>query len=525
VTESIAVSQLGQLLVERELLSSDDFDEVLAAASSSGGHPVRMLLEEGRVDPEVMLELVAERLGIGYFNPKEDPPPEPEAVGRLQHSAAMEYTAVPLRFDKPDRLYVAMADPLNEEKVSQIERISGCRVVPVLGDREALEETLRDVYAAATGDVAAGAGRASKRDEVGEGGYHINELLEILLDIGGSDLHLTAGSPPQVRLHGQLQVLEGYQRLSPEQIRNMVFSILTGRQREKFENNLELDCSHPVPGKGRFRVNVFLQRGSVGAVLRGIPEEIHTLEDLGIPPVVAEFSRSARGMVLVTGATGQGKSTTLASIVDLINRSRAVHIMTVEDPIEFMHRHKHSLINQREVGSDTPSFASALKHALRQDPDVILVGELRDLETIETALTAAETGHLVFATLHTQDAPGSVERIIDVFPPYQQQQVRVQLASSLQGVVSQLLLPRIDGGGRVAAVEVLVATPAVRNLIREGKVHQIRSSMQAGGQHGMQTMEQSLAHLVRAGRISIAVATEAAGNVDELMKLLGGPGT
>jgi twitching motility protein PilT len=520
VVDSKVIRQLGQMLVERKIVSEKDLDKALSASERTGIHPVRALVEDTDVDTNAVLGVVAERLDMEYYDPAVGPAPDAAAVGRLARSDAIAQTALPVRLEQPDRLFVALPDPLNGEKISLLEKLSGSRVVPMLGRRQALETALPQAYA-----TAASASRSSKATGSGESadaGYHINELLEILLDIGGSDLHLTAGSPPQVRLHGELQVLEGYDRLTPEQLRTMIFSVLTGRQREKFENNLELDCSHPVPGKGRFRVNVFLQRGSVGAVLRGIPEEIHTLEELGIPPVVAEFGRSARGLVLVTGATGQGKSTTLASIVDLINRSRAVHIMTVEDPIEFMHRHKRSLINQREVGSDTPSFASALKHALRQDPDVILVGELRDLETIETALTAAETGHLVFATLHTQDAPGSVERIIDVFPPHQQQQVRVQLASSLQGVVSQLLLPRIDGGGRVAAVEVLVATPAVRNLIREGKVHQIRSSMQAGGQHGMQTMEQSLAHLVRAGRISMAVATEAASNVDELMKLLGG---
>jgi twitching motility protein PilT len=246
-----------------------------------------------------------------------------------------------------------------------------------------------------------------------------------------------------------------------------------------------------------------------------------TLEELGMPPVVGEFARMNRGLVVVTGATGQGKSTTLASLIDLINRTRAVHVMTVEDPIEYMHRHKLAVVNQREVGSDTLGFATALRHALRQDPDVILVGELRDLETMSTALTAAETGHLVFATLHTQDAAGTVQRVIDVFPSHQQQQVRVQLAGSLQGVVSQQLLPTMMGKGRVAAVEVLVATPAVRNLIREGKVHQIRTAMQAGGKHGMHTMEQSLAQLVRAGQISAAAAIERAGNVEELMDLLG----
>jgi twitching motility protein PilT len=276
-----------------------------------------------------------------------------------------------------------------------------------------------------------------------------------------------------------------------------------------------------VAGKGRFRVNVYFQRGSLGAVLRAIPEHIMSLEELGMPPMVGEFASMNRGFVLVTGATGQGKSTTLASLIDLVNRTRAVHVMTVEDPIEYMHRHKMAVVNQREVGADTSSFAEALKHALRQDPDVILVGELRDLETIATALTAAETGHLVFATLHTQDAPGTVQRVIDVFPSHQQQQVRVQLSASLQGVVCQQLLPAMIGKGRVAAVEVLVATPAVRNLIREGKVHQIRTAMQAGGKYGMNTMEQSLAQLVRAGQITIAAATERTSNVEELLDLLG----
>jgi twitching motility protein PilT len=256
--------------------------------------------------------------------------------------------------------------------------------------------------------------------------------------------------------------------------------------------------------------------------MRAIPSEIQSLEELGMPPVVREFAELPRGLVLVTGATGSGKSTTLAALIDDINTNRPVHIVTVEDPIEFMHRHKRAIVNQREVGADTPTFASALRHVLRQDPDVILVGEMRDLETMSTALTAAETGHLVFATLHTQDAPGSIERVIDVFPPHQQQQVRVQIAESLAGVVSQQLLPTIDGNGRVAAVEVLVAIPAIRNMIREGKVHQIKSAMQAGGRHGMQTMDRSLAGLVKSGKVDLKLATERAQNVDELMNLLGG---
>jgi twitching motility protein PilT len=303
----------------------------------------------------------------------------------------------------------------------------------------------------------------------------------------------------------------------------MIYAVVTQKQREKFEAELELDTSHAIPGRGRFRVNVFLQRDSMGAVMRAIPYEIVSLDQLGLPPAVAGLAQLPRGLVLVTGPTGSGKSTTLAALIDIINTSKPLHIMTVEDPIEFLHRHKTAVVNQREVGEDTYSFASALKHVLRQDPDVILVGEMRDLETISTALTAAETGHLVFATLHTQDAPQSVDRVIDVFPAHQQQQVRVQLASSLQGIVTQQLLPRRGGGGRIVAAEVLVVTPAVRNLIREGKTHQIYSAMQSGGKYGMQTMDQSLAHLVKGGVLDMQTALERCANEEDLRRLSAGP--
>jgi twitching motility protein PilT len=301
----------------------------------------------------------------------------------------------------------------------------------------------------------------------------VPELLGALLEKGGSDLHLTAGSPPMVRVHGELEVAGEYPSLTPRALQGMVYAILPQKLRERFEQELELDMSYSLPGRSRFRVNVFQQRDAVGAVFRVIPFEIKDVDELGLPSVVMDLARFQRGFVVVTGPTGSGKSTTLAAMVDIVNRERAGHIMTVEDPIEFLHRHKSCVVNQREVGADTHGFAQALKHVLRQDPDVILVGEMRDLETIGTAITAAETGHLVFATLHTQDAPQTIDRIIDVFPPHQQQQVRVQLSTTLQGVVTQQLVPTVDGHGRVAAVEVLVCTPAVRNLIREGKTHQI----------------------------------------------------
>ncbi len=300
-----------------------------------------------------------------------------------------------------------------------------------------------------------------------------------------------------------------------------MYAVLTQKQREKFEEDLELDFAYSLPGTARFRVNLYKQRHAVGAAFRMIPTEIKRLEDLGVPASVADFAVLPRGLVLVTGPTGSGKSTTLASIIDLANRTRRDHVMTVEDPIEFLHEHKGCLVNQREVGEDTWSFSRALKQVLRQDPDIVLVGEMRDLETIEIALTAAETGHLVMATLHTQDAAQTIDRVIDVFPPAQQQQVRVQLAGSLQGVVCQQLLKTADGTGRVVATEVLVTTPAIRNLIREGKTHQIYSAMQAGARHGMATMDQHLAELVRRGRVTYDAALEKCHHVEDFKRLCG----
>jgi twitching motility protein PilT len=349
----------------------------------------------------------------------------------------------------------------------------------------------------------------------------LTELLIEVLDKGASDLHITAGARPSIRLHGSLQQLEERPIMTPPTIQRMIYAVLTQRQREKFEENLELDFAYAVPGKARFRVNVYRQRDALGAAFRLIPYEIKALEDLGIPPSISNFAMLPRGFVLVTGPTGSGKSTTLASLVDLANRNRRDHIMTVEDPIEFLHRHKSCLVNQREVGEDTWSFQNALKHVLRQDPDIILVGEMRDLETISVALTAAETGHLVFATLHTQDAAQTIDRVIDVFPPHQQQQVRVQLAGALQGVVCQTLAKSADGQGRVVATEVLVATPAIRNLIREGKTHQIYSALQAGAKHGMHTMDQHLADLVKTHKISYETGVEKCHHVEDFNRLCG----
>ena len=364
-------------------------------------------------------------------------------------------------------------------------------------------------------------GRSSTEDTLRSGDLSLEAVLSEMLERGASDVHLTAGAPPTMRINGELVPLDDRPKMTPPELQRVLYGSITQLQRERFERDLELDFSYSLPGRARFRGNLYRQRDSVGAAFRLFPFEIKDFHPLGMPAVVPSFAQSPRGFVLVTGPTGSGKSTPLASLVDLANRTRHDHIMTVEDPIEFLHRHKSCLVNQREVGEDTQSFAQALKHVLRQDPDIILVGEMRDLETIQVALTAAETGHLVFATLHTQDAAQTVDRIIDVFPPHQQQQVRQQLAGSLQGVVCQTLCRTASGEGRAVAVEVLTVTPAVRNLIREGKTHQIYSVMQAGASHGMQTLDQHLAELVRAGQITYETGLEKAHHVEEYNRLAG----
>jgi twitching motility protein PilT len=344
------------------------------------------------------------------------------------------------------------------------------------------------------------------------------EMITTVVASNASDLHLAVGAPPVMRCSGDLKAI-GRDVLSPQDTRELLYGILTQDQRRRLETDLELDFSYHAPGLARFRVNAYHQRGVLGAALRVVPTTIRSLQELKIPGTVGEWSTTPRGLVLVTGATGSGKSTTLAGLIDLINETRSVHIMTIEDPIEFLHTHKRSLINQRELGGDTRSFAHALRSALRQDPDVILVGEMRDLETIQIALTAAETGHLVLGTLHTSDAPQTIDRVIDVFPSEQQEQVRVMLANSLHGVVCQQLLTSTEGG-RVVACEILVATAAVRNLIREGKSHQIYSIMQTGAQYGMQSMNAALAELVRAGLIRRDLALERSSTPTELQRLM-----
>jgi len=346
---------------------------------------------------------------------------------------------------------------------------------------------------------------------------HINDLLKIATDRGASDLHLKVGSYPVIRVHGNLLPLTELKRLMQEDTIAMAFSIMSGRQKQKFKDNYEIDIAYSVPGLGRFRCNIFQQRGTVGLVLRVIPIKIRTFTDLELPGVLKTICEERRGMILCTGTTGSGKSTTLAAMIDYVNSTRTEHVMTIEDPIEFLHRDKKSLINQREVEVDTKSFAQALRSALRQDPDVILVGEMRDYETIETALTAAETGHLVMSTLHTLDATETVNRIISVFPPHQQKQIRIQLASVLKAVISMRLLPKVDGQGRVPAAEIMRVTPYIRDCIEnKEKTKLIREAISQGtSQYGMQTFDQSIYALYQKEKISLDEALRRASNPDE----------
>ena len=353
--------------------------------------------------------------------------------------------------------------------------------------------------------------------------FNLRALLEEMIERDASDLHITAGERPKLRVDGDITNSKVEAILNPKDTLQLAYSILTEQQKKRFETEDELDFSFGIQNLARFRGNAFKQRGCVSLVIRQIPFQVKTFEQLQLPPIVAKLSEKPRGLVLVTGPTGSGKSTTLAAMVDKINREWKGHIITVEDPIEFIHRHQQCIVNQREVGTDTKSFASALKYALREDPDVVLIGEMRDLETIQAGLTIAETGHLAFATLHTNSAAETINRIIDVFPSHQQSQVRAQLAFVLEGIITQTLLPKAKGRGRVMACEILVATPAIRALIRDDKVHQIQSSMQAGKKHGMQTLNDSLYQLYMNREVALDECLRVSGEPNEFLRMIGEP--
>jgi twitching motility protein PilT len=511
---------LGDILLERGVIDESGLAAATAALPEHGGSMGKALLAEGLATERQLFEAIAVQVGL---------PVDPSAASLLPRDVAREVCALPVAFGDADELIVAVADPNNQAGLQRVADVTGLRVSPALAVRNDLLRAIEhladdsgetDPASSAPPSIIVSEGNPRLAFE-DESLFDLNALLIELKNRGGSDLHLTAGVPPSIRVHGELVPLENQPILTPDELQKMLYGILTQKQREKFENELELDMSYQVPNEARYRVNIFQQRDSIGSVMRIIPFDIVPIEKLGVPAQITNFAHLPRGFVLVTGPTGSGKSTTLASLIDVINTERAAHIMTVEDPIEFLHKHKRSVVNQREVGTDTHGFHHALKHVLRQDPDVILVGEMRDLETIQIALTAAETGHLVFGTLHTQDAPQTVDRIVDVFPPEQQEQIRVMLSGALQGVVCQQLLKTPDGNGRVVATEVMIATSAIKNLIREGKTHQMYSMIQAGKQHGMVTMDQSLADLVLKGRVAYTTALERCNNVADFNRLCG----
>ncbi|MGH2693273.1 MAG: PilT/PilU family type 4a pilus ATPase [Actinomycetota bacterium] len=532
--------QLGEVLLEQGLVTHEQLTFASDEEARTGTSAWKILVERGVITERDLVQARATQFGLEFVDAV-GAQPTIDALKLVPEEVARRQLALPVRMQN-GTLVVALAEPRNHLAVEEIAAVAGVAVAPAAAYRQDLLAAIDRVYGPQPAPVATPAAASVTTGSFGpddipmveapaaepvvevaaeEREPNLADFLFAVLDHQASDLHMTAGRPPMLRVHGDLRPLPGYRVLLPKDLQEIIYAILTQKHREMFEENLELDLSYALPGKARFRVNVFQQRDAMGAVMRLIPFEIKSVEKLGLPSTVAEFAKLRRGLVLVTGITGSGKSTTLAALVDDINEHRSEHIMTIEDPIEFLHKHKQSIVNQREVGTDTHGFANALRHVLRQDPDVILVGEMRDLETISTALTAAETGHLVFATLHTQDAPQSVDRVIDVFPPHQQEQIRIQLAGTIAGIVSQQLLPTSDRRGRVVAAEVLVATPAVRNLIREGKTHQIYTSMQAGGKYGMQVMDQHLAELVRKGSVSYEMALERCHRVEEFNRLAG----
>jgi twitching motility protein PilT len=516
-------SRLSSFLVAGGHLGAQQAADLLADSARTGISLVNRLVAGRLVSQQVLAQAIAAGAGLKYVPPSQLKP-APRALELLTEAQALEVRGLPIASDHAQAV-VAFALPPTAQQLGQVRALVHCPVTPVIAEIDALRRAMHLAYHGAGDDEPATDVEIDDARAAGAapGGApsHIDELLEQLLEMRGSDLHLTAGAKPSVRVHGVLYAMDRFDRLTPDQIRKLVYDILSEKQINTFEHEMELDAAYSIPSRSRFRMNVFRQRGSVGAVLRVIPYEIPPFDSLALPASIKQLADLPRGLVLVTGPTGSGKSTTLAALLDIINRTKALHIMSCEDPIEFLHTHQRSIVNQREVGQDTTSFASALRRVLREDPDVILVGEMRDLETIHMALTAAETGHLVFGTLHTQSAPQTVDRMIDVFPPEQQGQIRIMLATTLQAVVTQQLVPAADGGGRVAAAEILIATPAVRNLIREGKGHQIGTQMQAGAQHGMVTMDQSLATLVKSGKVALDVALERAANPDVLHDLLG----
>jgi twitching motility protein PilT len=569
--------RLVESLVQNGVIDAHFGQQILDQSALSGIPAAVLLARSGAVHPTTALQYLAAISGVNAVD-LATAPPAFSAASAIPPALARRHAALGYRLDQGG-LVLACAEPLAGAQLDEIAALARREVAGILlADPELIERFTCELEGSAPGQAAqpataqqaqpaptGGSGASSMavpalgddfdfanelnldlehllggldherplppgfRPPPGEAptsflssmgrelsNLEIDDLLTYAVQVGASDLHLADRLPPAIRVNGSIRKIDGLPPLTNDQLRAMLYNILPQAARERFEGSKELDTSHAIHGVGRFRVNVFQQRGSVGAVLRMIPQEIPDFQTLGLPPQVLSLAELRRGLVLVTGPTGSGKSTTLASIIGTINQTKPLHIMTVEDPIEFLHGHGRAIVNQREVGVDTSSFAECLRHVLRQDPDVILVGEMRDLETIQTALTAAETGHLVFATLHTQDAPSTIDRVIDVFPTNQQEQIRIQLASTLEAVVTQQLVLNAAGDGRVPVAEVMMCTAAIKNLIRSAKTHQIFSLMQTGADFGMQTMDQGLARAVRAGLITEAMAYDRCHSPNEL---------
>jgi twitching motility protein PilT len=544
--------RLLEALVSSRSISEEAARRVLSCVKEQGMHVAEALASEGVAQVSTAMEWLSALSGLAIAD-LDARPPDPEAMALVPVGLARFHRILGYRL-KGRRLSLACAEPPDAETIRIIAGAIDAEVGDcVLADPQAIARQIanmsKEPALQAVGDLP-GFGAQPKGGQhlaVVEGGEvippeargdwtalrserprraadlpdpELNELLALAVAQGASDLHLTDRFPPAIRVDGSIRPVRSMARLQGDQIRRMIFGILPNHLRERFEETKELDTAYAIPGLGRFRLNVFQQRGAVGAVFRTIPDDIPELASLGLPPAVGRLANLSKGLVLVTGPTGSGKSTTLASLIRLINEERPLHIVTIEEPIEFLHGHGRSIVNQREVGQDTLSFAESLRHVLRQDPDVIMVGELRDLETISMAITAAETGHLVFATLHTQDAPQSIDRMIDVFPTAQQEQVRMQLAGALEAIVTQQLVLAAAGEGRVCVAEIMLCTPGIRNLIRSAKTHQVYSLMQTGGDLGMQTMDQALAQAVAQGRISEQRAMEASRDPSQLLDYL-----
>lgn len=514
--------QLAQLLEDQHLLPPEILAGLVNHAKLQQEWVGQVAVDDGLLSYEELAVAIAREMRLPMVNLRTFPPNQ-RAMECLSAPDCRTYCAVPLALQH-GKLLVAMANPLDESGKNMLQKITRCAISVQVAPANAILKAVDEWYArmpaisstVSANDMHIPSEMSSPKTEAIRQVEQLclEDLLVTMMEHRASDLHLSAGSPPLMRVDGELQPLP-FSVLTPPAIQSILYAILTDVQITTFERNWELDFSYSLPGLSRFRVNLHRQRGSAGGVIRIIPMEVPNLDGLKMPPIIREFTQRPRGLVLITGPTGAGKSTTLAAMVDEINRTSRRHIITIEDPIEFLHNNRMSVVTQREVGSDTESFATALRHVFRQDPDVLLIGEMRDRETIAAALTAAETGHLVLASLHTTSAAQTVDRIVDVFPETQQDQVRSQLSNVLEGIITQTLLPRADGKGRICAQEIMIASSAIRTLIRDNKVHQMPNVIQASAKFGMQTLETALGNLVVSGQVTFDEALKKTSSPDD----------